>query len=297
MALSRRLLHATSQATFAEMKRRPLPKTTSIKYTIPTDPYLLSKKFQQVASQGKLDDAVAIIMQSKTKSQSVIVWNLVIDTYAKTGRLSRALRAFTEMRRRGFKPTLTTYTALLKACALSDSENSMEIAQDAFDSMQQYGVSPSIITVNALLNVYLRKHNIEAILNRFNGLPAEGAMAPSLATYTIVLSALRRELQRRLDQLLAKPEDTVEVSSLGENRGYMRRRALKKEHVHATFGALMSTWQAFVEDAVRRIDSRPKDTSLLSIDAHIVNIVLKACHAAFTENRALGRQGLRVAEL
>ncbi|KAJ1883017.1 hypothetical protein LPJ57_000492 [Coemansia sp. RSA 486] len=291
-----RNLHATTPTSYAEMKRRPLPTTTSIKYTIPTDPFLLAKKFQQVSGQGKLDDAVAIVMQSKSKSQSSIVWNLVIDAYAKTGRLSRALRAFTEMRRRGFKPTPTTFTAIFKACALSDSENSLEIAQDAYDSMERHGVKPTIISVNSLLSVYLRKHNVEAMLSKFNDLPQEGPLAPSLATYTMLLSALRRELQLKLDDLKAKPEKPTDVIDKDNEFVYRRRVALKKEHVHDAFSALINTWSAFADDAVHRIDSRPAETSLLGIDAHIVNIVLKACHSVYSENRALGRKGLRVAE-
>ncbi|KAJ1822572.1 hypothetical protein LPJ56_000664 [Coemansia sp. RSA 2599] len=288
-----RSLHATSQTAFGEMKRQPLPKTTSIKYTIPTDPYLLAKKFQEVAAKGKLDDAVAIVMQSKARCQSGIVWNLVINAYAKDGRLSRALRAFTEMRRRGFKPTPTTFTALFKACALSDAEKSVQIAQSAYESMESHGVRPTIISVNSLLNVYLRKHNVDAILERFNELPAEGPRAPSLATYTIVLSALRRELQLKLTDLQAKPETAAADKN---NAHYQRRLALMKEHVHRTFGALMDTWTAFAEDAERRINSRPDDTPLLGFDTHIANVVLKACHAVYAENRALGRRGLRVAE-
>ncbi|KAJ2528133.1 hypothetical protein EV175_007481, partial [Coemansia sp. RSA 1933] len=52
------------------IKRRPLPTTTSIKYTIPSDPYLLATKFQKMIHEGKTDDAVAIVMQAKTRCQS-----------------------------------------------------------------------------------------------------------------------------------------------------------------------------------------------------------------------------------
>ncbi|KAI7826411.1 hypothetical protein BX661DRAFT_205999 [Kickxella alabastrina] len=285
-----RQLH-TGSAALAEMKRRALPTTTSIKYTIPTDPYLLAQKFRNVLQQGKLDDAVAIVMQSKKRDQSGVVWNLVIDAYAQDGRLSRALRAFTEMRRRGFPPTPTTYTALFKACSLSNSENSMDMADELFDSMSKYGVKPTIISINALLAVYQRKHNVEAILERFNSLSADGPDAPTLATYTIVLSALRRELQIRLAEITQKSKDGNAVVHNA------RRMALLKEHVHQTFGALMNTWAAFAEDAAHRLDEPMDGTPPLHIDTRAINTVLKACHAVYKENRALGRQGLRVIEL
>ncbi|KAJ2812709.1 hypothetical protein GGI24_006634, partial [Coemansia furcata] len=149
--LSMRLVHVGDFAV--GVKRRALPTTTSIAYSIPTDAYMLAKKFQDVARQGKLDDAVAIVMQTKARNQSVVVWNLVIDAYAKEGRLSRALRGYSEMRRRGFMPTPTTFTALFKACALSDSVNSKKVADELFLLMEKHSVDPSIINANSLLSV------------------------------------------------------------------------------------------------------------------------------------------------
>ncbi|KAJ2033482.1 hypothetical protein IW146_004053 [Coemansia sp. RSA 922] len=278
------------------VKRRALPTTTSIAYTIPTDAYLLAKKFQEVARQGKLDDAVAIVMQTKTRSQSVVVWNLVIDAYAKEGRLSRALRGYSEMRRRGFMPTPTTFTALLKACALSDSARSKEVADELFRLMEKQGVDPSIINANSLMSVYQRKHDMEAMLERFNNMPEDGPMAPSLATYTILMSSLRRELLARLDELSGKAEAAAAKSEGRVLISNSSRTARLKENVHRTFDALLQVWTSFVEDVDRRLSHPVDGTALLSVDAHIVNIVLKACHAVYRENRALGRRGFKVIE-
>ncbi|KAJ1849950.1 hypothetical protein LPJ73_003632 [Coemansia sp. RSA 2703] len=290
---ARRHVHVSRMLPI-EMKLPALPKVTSIKYTIPTDPYLLANKFREVHRQDKLNDAVAIVMQSKTSNQSVVVWNLVINAYAQTGRLGRALRAFTEMKRRGFKPTPSTYTALFKACSLSDSENAQAIAEELFDSMKSHKIAPTVINVNALLSVYQRKHNLDALLRRFNEMSATGSEAPTLATYTIVMSALRRELATRLADL----KDGGRENKDGEMSEFSvkRREALKKQHVHRIFDALMQTWKTYVDDAVHRMSEPQGDTPLLNLDAHIVFIVLKACHAVYSENRSLGRQGLKIAE-
>ncbi|KAJ2026979.1 hypothetical protein IWW57_002814 [Coemansia sp. S610] len=294
-AQSVRLAHAGDFAV--GVKRRALPTTTSIAYTIPTDPYLLAKKFQEVARQGKLDDAVAIVMQTKTRSQSTVVWNLVIDAYAKDGRLSRALRGFSEMRRRGFVPTPTTFTALLKACAMSDSVNSQKVADELFRLMERHGVDASIINANSLLSVYQRKHNIEAMLERFNALPEDGPMAPSLATYTILMSSLRRELLTRLDKLSGKTEAAAaEAEGRDLRPSSSIRTAMLKENVHRTFDALLQVWASFAEDVERRLSHPVDGTAMLAVDAHIVNVVLKACHSVYRENRALGRKGLRIIE-
>ncbi|KAJ2083855.1 hypothetical protein H4R24_000507 [Coemansia sp. RSA 988] len=288
----------TSDTEEIWIKRRPLPTTTSVEYTIPSDPYLLAKKFQQVVCEGKLDDAVAIVMQSKARNQSAVVWNLVIGEYAKTGRLSRALRGFTEMRKRGFKPTQSTFTALLKACAISDSAKSAQMAEHLFASIKEHGIEPSILNFNALLSVYQHKHDLKAILNWFNDLPGEGPHAPILETYTIVLTAFRREIQRQLKEL-----EEVKAGGGAENKpsfGDSRRIALVKENIHNMFGSMMELWETFIEDAQHRLQSQKTqqlhDTKALYIDAHLIKVVLKICHAIYGENRSLGRQGLKIAE-
>ncbi|PIA16891.1 hypothetical protein COEREDRAFT_80943 [Coemansia reversa NRRL 1564] len=288
----------TSDTEDIWIKRRPLPTTTSVEYTIPTDPYLLAKKFQQVTRDGKLDDAVAIVMQTKTRNQSAVVWNMVIGEYAKSGRLSRALRGFTEMRKRGFKPTQSTFTALLKACAMSDSAKSAQMAEYLFGSIKDHGIEPSILNFNALLSVYQHKHDLKAIMEWFNDLPGEGPHAPILETYTIVLTAFRREIQRQLKEL-----EEVKASGKTENKpsfGDSRRIALVKENIHNMFGSMVELWKTFAEDAQHRLKSQQTqqlhDTKPLYIDAHLMKVILKTCHAVYGENRALGRQGLKIAE-
>ncbi|KAJ2518981.1 hypothetical protein GGI11_002709 [Coemansia sp. RSA 2049] len=289
-------LLTTSEDENVWIKRRPLPTTTSVKYTIPTDPYLLADKFQRMEREGKVDDAVAIVMQTKTVCQSQVLWNLVIDAYAKKGRLSRALRASTEMRRRGFRPTQTTFTALLKACALCDGEKSLAMAESIYRSIEDANVEPSIIHVNTLLSVYQHKHKVQPILNIYNSLPANGPMAPTLTTYTILLSALRRELIMRIDEL--KNEPLEPSAQKGEKKIRVDRRSAHiKKNMRQVFDNLMLAWYSYADDAVRRIDSADADdTTPLHIDAHIVNIVLKSCHAVYGVNRALGRKGLKIAD-
>ncbi|KAJ1934625.1 hypothetical protein FBU59_005640 [Linderina macrospora] len=282
-ALGRRL-YSQAKDGFS-IKQRPLPTTTSVKYSIPQDPFLLAAKFREVARSGKLDDAVAIVMQTKTRDQSVVVWNLVINELAKGGRLGRALRAFTEMRKRGFKPTPTTFTALLKACSLSDSANRAQIAGELFDSMDRYKVEPSLINVNSLMMVYQRDEKIEPLLTCFNNLPTEGPLAPSLETYTTVVSTLRREFMKLLsgNQSTKTPGDASAFVDA-------RRHALNKQNLYRSFEAIMDVWESLVEDTLAR------DTETLMVDAKLVNMVLKCCHSIYNENRSLGRRGLKVIE-
>ncbi|KAJ1957780.1 hypothetical protein GGI12_004927 [Dipsacomyces acuminosporus] len=197
------------------------------------------------------------------------------------------------MRRRGFKPTQTTFTALLKACSLSDSANSVEIARELFDSMSSHGMDPSIININMLLGVYQRKGDVEAMLDCFNSLPAEGATAPTLVSYTMVASALRRELLHQLSSL--KDKTGPGSPSLAQpSHNDARRIALIKQNIHQTFDAMMSMWSSFVEDANHRSSASVENTPALLIDSRFVNILLKSCHSVYVENRALGRKGLKI---
>ncbi|KAJ2829820.1 hypothetical protein IWW50_000629 [Coemansia erecta] len=288
----------SSDAASISIKRRPLPTTTSKEYTIPQDPYLLAKKFQQVVRGGNLDDAVAIVMQSKTRDQSPVVWNLVIEEYARRGRLSRALRAYTEMRRRGFTPTQTTYTAVLKACALGDSEKAVAIAEHTYASMSSSGVAPSIINMNSLLSVYQRKHDIERALQRFNDLPSSGAMAPSLATYTILVSMCRRQITMLYEeQARLKPVDEhgAKVVLDIEQRTYNSQRiAAAKNDIRSTFATVMQLWDMYTADAEQRLREPAEDTHALAYDTRILKLVLKACHALYEDERELARKGFNI---
>ncbi|KAJ2384589.1 hypothetical protein GGI23_006897, partial [Coemansia sp. RSA 2559] len=126
-------------------------------------------------------------------------------------------------------------------------------------------------------------------------LPADGPMAPTLSTYTILLSALRRELNLRIKELKDEPMERI-VEKVDKQR-LDTRTAHIKENMHSTFDTMMVAWHSYADDAVRRIDSpNAGDTSPLDIDAYIVNLVLKSCHAVYSSNRALGRMGLKIAE-
>ncbi|KAJ2157674.1 hypothetical protein GGF46_004344 [Coemansia sp. RSA 552] len=315
-----RFQHTDAPKAVVEIKRRPLPTSTSIQYTIPTDPYLLAEKFRKLARSDKLDDAVALVMQSKAKHQSPVVWNLVIGEYARLGRLSRALRGYTEMRRRGFTPTQTTFTSLLKACAVSDSDKSVKMAEQIFESMDEFGMKPSIINVNALLGVYQRKHLLDPMLAWFNDLPANGPNAPSLATYSILLSTCRREILRQMDAMPnprqprhdtdgkssdGKPSDRQPSDRKPSDRnpsGRMLSRdevgqlTLAKENIRSAFTAMLQIWETFAEDAARRAQQVLRDTEPLTLDTHIIKTMLKTCHALYGESRPLGRKGINILE-
>ncbi|KAJ1858888.1 hypothetical protein GGF49_001514 [Coemansia sp. RSA 1853] len=293
-----------------QIKRRPLPTTTSIEYTIPDDPYLLAKKFQQVSRSGKLDDAVAIVMQAKTRSQSPVVWNLVISSYARLGRLSRALRAFSEMRRRGFPPTQTTFTALLQACALGDSEKAVGIAEQTYKSMDTFGVRPSIINVNGLLSVYQRKHDMARALECFNELPSAGARAPSLATYTILASMCRRQISVLYEELAKLKSDHSKADqstsdqstsdqpfhfvSIEDNTSHSQRIAIVRHNIRQTFTTLLDIWATYASDAEQRATNLDSDTERLYFDTRLLKVVLKSCHSVYEDERALARKGFNI---
>ncbi|KAJ2126474.1 hypothetical protein GGF48_003660 [Coemansia sp. RSA 921] len=287
-----------------QVKRRALPTTTSIEYTIPDDPYLLAKKFQQVSQSGKLDDAVAIVMQAKTRGQSPIVWNLVISSYARLGRLSRALRAFSEMRRRGFPPTQTTFTALLQACALGDSDKAVDIAEQTYKSMDTFGVKPSIINVNGLLSVYQRKHDMKKALECFNELPSVGKRAPSLATYTILASMCRRQISVLYEELAqlknghSTDQKTLDQPfhfvSIEENTSHSQRIAIVRHNIRQTFTTLLDIWATYASDAEHRATNLDSDTDRLYFDTRLLKVVLKACHSVYEDERPLARKGFNI---
>jgi len=73
-------------AAAASIEKKPLNK----KITLPKDPYLLSEKVVKFARNGKLDDAIALVLEAPKTRQNEVVWNHLIQESAKLGKASQS---------------------------------------------------------------------------------------------------------------------------------------------------------------------------------------------------------------
>lgn len=84
---------STSTISYAIEKKK-----LSRKITIPKDPYLLSEKVVKFAKNGKLDEAITLVMESPKSRQSEVVWNHLIQESSKLGKTSQSWQLLNDVR-------------------------------------------------------------------------------------------------------------------------------------------------------------------------------------------------------
>lgn len=77
---------STSSRCTAAIEKKPLNK----KITLPKDPYLLSEKVVKFSKNGKLDDAITLVMEAPKSRQNEVVWNHLIQESSKLGKINQS---------------------------------------------------------------------------------------------------------------------------------------------------------------------------------------------------------------
>ncbi|KAF9585945.1 hypothetical protein BGW38_010851 [Lunasporangiospora selenospora] len=184
-----RTFSTTSPALYSLAKKK-----LSKKITIPKDPYLLSEKVVKFCKNGKLDDAITLVLETPASRQSEVVWNHLIQESSKTGKPQLSWKLLADMKKRGFEPSERTYTILLNALAINPaSPFSVSRAQGLISAMEMSeDLPPTVVHTNALLKVCSRKPDYETLLETYNSMPKSGSTAPDVITYNIVINAFAR---------------------------------------------------------------------------------------------------------
>ncbi|KAF9183825.1 hypothetical protein BGZ51_003735 [Haplosporangium sp. Z 767] len=169
-------------------------KSLNTKVTLPKDPYLLSEKVLKFARNGKLDDAITLVMEAPKSRQNEVVWNHLIQESSKMGKSIQSWRLLNDMKKRGFEPNDRTFTILLNSLAInSSSPNSVSRAMDLYKQMQDSeDTPPTLVHTNALLKVCSRKPDYEALQRVYNDMPKTGSNAPDVVTFNILINSFAR---------------------------------------------------------------------------------------------------------
>ncbi|KAF9358376.1 hypothetical protein BGX26_001901 [Mortierella sp. AD094] len=169
-------------------------KRLNKKITIPKDPYLLSEKVVKFARNGKLDDAITLVLESPKTRQNEVVWNHLIQESSKLGKTNQSWQLLSDMKKRGFDPSDRTYTILLNALAInSSSPNSVSRAMALYQQIKDSDdMSPTVAHTNALLKVCARKLDYETIQQVYNEMPKSGPNSPDVVTFNILINSFAR---------------------------------------------------------------------------------------------------------
>lgn len=90
---------STSARCAAAIEKKALNK----KITLPKDPYLLSEKVVKFSKNGKLDDAITLVMEAPKSRQNEVVWNHLIQESSKLGKINQSWQLLNDvgLRREG----------------------------------------------------------------------------------------------------------------------------------------------------------------------------------------------------
>ncbi|KAG0296424.1 hypothetical protein BGZ96_009507 [Linnemannia gamsii] len=227
---------STSAQCAAAIEKKALNK----KITLPKDPYLLSEKVVKFSKNGKLDDAITLVMESPKSRQNEVVWNHLIQESSKLGKINQSWQLLNDMKKRGFEPSERTFTILLNSLAINaSSPNSVERARALYDQIQEstQDLTPTTVHTNALLKVCTRQHDYTALQEIYSSMSKSGDNAPDVITYSTVINAYARK---------------------GGDEG---------------FEAAWKVWEDLVEAKARRGED-------VELDSRIVDGVLLACRGA-----------------
>jgi pentatricopeptide repeat protein len=128
-------------------------------------------------------------MIEKRIDPNVVIYNTMIDVYAKNGKLEKAIKVFASMKKDGIIPTVVTYNSMIDAYSKSGQiDNAIEV----FASMKKDGVKPDDSSFSALLDCYAKsgKHldDIMYILKKMKG----SSVVPNIRIWNNILEGFCR---------------------------------------------------------------------------------------------------------
>eukprot|EP00667_Euglena_gracilis_P006938 EG_transcript_7013 len=100
----------------------------------------------------------------------------------KRGDLDDAYRMWTEMQKKGIKPTAAAYLAIFSVCAIKGDTKK---AQEFWDQMLAEGLPITVKAYNALLNVYARAGDSQ-MFEKFAELQRSETLKPDITTFNIL---------------------------------------------------------------------------------------------------------------
>ncbi|KAM7483403.1 hypothetical protein LguiB_007986 [Lonicera macranthoides] len=167
---------------------------------------------------------IQLEMERRGISSDAVVYNTLMDAYAKSDQIEEAEGLFAEMRAKGISPTTVTYNILINAygrrmqpeiieklllemeelglspsvesynCLISTygrQKKMTDMAADAFSRMKKVGIKPSSQSYAALIHAYSSSGWCEKAYIAFEDMQREG-IKPCIETYTALLDAFRR---------------------------------------------------------------------------------------------------------
>ncbi|KAI1655078.1 hypothetical protein F4813DRAFT_368546 [Daldinia decipiens] len=199
------------------------------------DPLHIQDYVRKTLARGNFDDAMLLTKKASRDTMVTVSWNHLIDYVLQQGKLHAGIRIYNEMKKHGQLPNAQTYTIIFKGCAISPHPKlAISEAIRIYNNMLSNDrITPNTIHLNAVLQVCALAEDIESLFT-IAQTANKGLRAPNNLTYTIILNALRRKVNRRQYGLIADV-DTPEITE-AKAQAIQRSRVIWQE--------VISKWKA-----------------------------------------------------
>ncbi|KAL4964181.1 pentatricopeptide repeat-containing protein [Aspergillus stella-maris] len=176
------------------------------------DPRKLADRVQMLLREKKYSLAVELARQALYREHdSDVAWNHIFKYCLSKNHPKAAFRFWNDFKKRGGTPNEYAYTIMLDGFANAEKRREvdpMRMAQAVYRSMidPKNPVKTSVIQVNAMLKVCQVHGAMDVLWEIAGSMPEQGPGSPRPDTYTIILNAVRRSIQRDIAAL--KPNET-----------------------------------------------------------------------------------------
>ncbi|KAI1799520.1 hypothetical protein F4811DRAFT_565500 [Daldinia bambusicola] len=192
------------------------------------DPLHIAEHVKKTLAKDQFDDALLVTRKASKDTKVTVSWNYLIDHVMQEGRLHAGMRLFNEMKKRAQFPNAQTYTIVFNGCAISPHPKlAVTEAIRIYNNMLANDrLKPNTIHLNALLKVCANAEDIESLFTIVKT-ANEGIRAPNNLTYTIILNALQRTVNKR-QYGRAEEVDTPQIAE-AKAQAVQRAKAIWEE--------------------------------------------------------------------
>ncbi|PVI06242.1 pentatricopeptide repeat protein-like protein [Periconia macrospinosa] len=223
------------------------------------DPLEVAGFVKKELRKDKEKEMIQLVRMASHSMQCTVSWNHIIDHYMAQGKVSNAMKTFTEMKKRAQFPDSYTYTIILRG--LSNNVGKSEVISKALAvyysmSAPNSQVQPTILHTNAVLLVCARALDMDALWSVVAKLPQSGPGSANQITYTTILSAIKQSL------IVNVPTDeSAEEVAARREKGVVEGRRIWEEIVAKWRSGDLVMEEALVCSMARLllVGSRPQD--------------------------------------
>ncbi|KAL9156389.1 hypothetical protein ABFS82_09G073200 [Erythranthe guttata] len=136
-----------------------------------------------------------------TKTNNVVLWNVMLVAYGQIGELVESFRIYSKMQIEGLQPNEHTYPSILRTCT---SVGALDLGEQVHTQVIKTGFQPNVYVCSVLIDMYAKHRMLETALKIFRRLSEDDivswtAMISGYAQHDMFSEALKLfgEMQER----------------------------------------------------------------------------------------------------